>query len=86
MSANPVNVHVLADTGRLLVALRLLSEALEGRPQVVDCFLHAIDSGAQLVRVDQDRGSAAQTGQLRVRLEPSDWLLGFLAALGAGNV
>lgn len=85
-SAYPMTVQILATTDRLDKALRLLAKALDGRPEAVDCFLRALDSGTQLVRADQDCGSAAQTGQLWVRLEPSDWLLGFLAALGAGNV
>lgn len=82
----PISVEILATTDRLHEALRLLAKALDGRPEAVDCFLRALDSGTQLVRADLDDGSTSGACELRVGIEPSDWLLGFLAALGAGNV
>lgn len=63
-------------------ALSALSEIAKRVPQAVDAFLGLFQSSGELVRVDGERFPAASAGDLRVVLQPSDRLLGFVAAFG----
>lgn len=66
-------------------ALAAFAETVERCPEVVESFLGSLDSPRELVSVHVDRGTTAGAQQVRIRLEPSDRLLEFLAA-GAGDL
>ncbi len=79
-----LTLHV--DTSAAQAAMARLAALAEGRPQVGERFLGLLDAGEELFALQEDHGGAAGAGQLFMRLEPSDGLLGRLGAEGAGDV
>jgi hypothetical protein len=67
-------------------ARALLAEAPDGVLEGLERLLGPGDAAQQLVAVETDVDAAARTGELVVRLEPSDALRRLLAAAGAGDV
>lgn len=80
MSAPPVSVRLTCDAAPLISALAEVSakiaEGLFGLAQLPE----------DLVAVQCDGASAANAGEVCVRLYPSESLRGFVAALGARDV
>ena len=68
-------IRINCDTRPLLAYVELLEKSFGG-------LLKTLDLPPELVRVESDTSTAA-TGELMVRLYPSDALLSFAAALGA---
>lgn len=83
MAAINDTVSVVFDTRE---AVRLLAELSKLPLEVGQRLLDSLEAGAELFRVDANSAAAARTGELVVRLEPTDFLRGFMAAAGARNV
>lgn len=83
-ASRPVAVTIRADAGPLVAALSALAELADRLPEVRDGLLGPADFAKELVTLKPDALSAG-AGEIVVRLEPSDRLLGLLSAGGAGN-
>jgi hypothetical protein len=82
-----ITLHLItAHSPRLDVAISLLSKTAEHSREFVDLFLDTLGDRSQLVRLDVDDSAALSAGEIRIVLEPSERLLGFLAAAGARDV
>lgn len=68
------------------LAQRLLAELSEMPSEIGNRLVDALEGGAELFRLDCDSVAASRTGELVVRLEPTEFLRGFMAASGARNV
>jgi hypothetical protein len=75
-------IAITADATPFVKAIESLSELPF---EVVQRFLGCLEAGSQPVRFDLNGSSAAGTGDLRIVLQPSDFLLGFMAATGTGD-
>lgn len=83
-----MTIVIKADPEPLIDAVNVLVEfsQLVHLPQkVVDGLLGAVHAGAQIVRVDLDRRGTVIANELRVILNPSDFMVGFIAAVRALN-
>jgi hypothetical protein len=83
------NFEINADCGALLEALASIdrdSLAPETFCEIADRFFGLLDLPEKLVSVEFDSVLTSGAGVLTVRLNPSDCLLGFLAALRARNL
>lgn len=81
-----ITVSLNLDASRFEAALLLLEKLLDVRPEVVQGFLSGLHPRAKLFRIHQKGRSAVSALQVRVVLEPTNRLVAFLAASGAGNV
>ena len=77
---NTYKITLKIDTDPLLPTLKLL----KAFPEVIDGLVEVIGSANSLIRVEQNDLSA-DTGELLIRLHPSERLLSFMVAAGAGN-
>ena len=80
-----VRIHA-EESEHLKQALAQFAEVMQRSPLAVEEFL---DSGDPLVRVAHIRpesAAAERAGDVLLLFEPSDGLLKFLSAMGAGNV
>jgi hypothetical protein len=75
-----------APSERLNRAIALLAELAEHARESVDLFLDTLGDRSQLVRLDVDESAALSAAEIRIVLEPSERLLGFLSAAGAGDI
>lgn len=73
------------DTRAVQAAVSALGDLAKTRAEVVQEFLRTEDSLFDLRQIHAD-GLSACAGEVRLRLEPTDRLLRFLAACRAGNV
>lgn len=64
---------------------RLLAELAEPPSEIRDALLRAFEAGEELFLLETDDLLTRRTGEMLVRLKPTDRLLGLLAAAGAGN-
>jgi len=80
MIQSPVSVRLSLDAAPLLSALSKLST------KFADGLFDFAQLPDELVAVQCDEPSAAGAHEVCVRLDPSEGLRGFLAALGARNV
>lgn len=74
------------DAAPLIAALSAASALADRSLEVCEGLLGLLDLPQKLVSVECDFSSAATTGEVIVRLHPSDRLRILLAARGAGNV
>jgi hypothetical protein len=80
--ASPQNGHLpLIDAGALVQML-----AKESLPECGDSIVDLFDASLQSVIVEQDDLSTTGAGHLRVRLEPTNFLFGLVAAAWARDV
>lgn len=84
--AGPVTVTLRCDAAPLLSALQAVLDAsgAQGRAQLGDRLFRLCKFPDQLVAIKVDADPAA-ADQVIVRLDPSDRLLGLVAASGARN-
>lgn len=66
-------------------ATRLLAELGDAPSEIRDAFLGALEAGEQLFLLECDDRLACRTGEMIVRLQPTDRLIRLFAALGAGD-
>lgn len=78
-------VALRVDVDQIERDIALLAEAAQRLPKLAQALVHALDSGAELVRADLDGAFALGTGELRVRLQPADALAELVAAVRAGE-
>lgn len=78
----PLNVTLRVDSSTLVATL----EELSAFPEVADQFFNFLESGLELFRADTKGPAALATGDVWIRLEPSDRLLALLAAARAGHI
>lgn len=71
------------DAGRAHELLSALSDAAERFPELRDGVVDLLETGEQLFLLHTDGASAATTGEIVVRLDPSDSLLGLVSAFRA---
>jgi len=64
-------------------AISELKALADGFPEVVKRLLDRGEPFFELLGVDPDRHPAGGANELRTRLEPTEFLRGFIAALGA---
>lgn len=64
---------------------RLLAQLDDAPLEVRDAFLGALEAGEQLFLLKGDDLLTRRTGEMVVRLEPTDRLLGLFPAIRAGN-
>lgn len=76
-------VTVTANVQEFNDAIVLLAELAECFPQVVKTFIDGPEFLAKIRRVYCDRDSTLGAGNLRIIVKPSDFLIGFMAALRA---
>ena len=76
-------ITLTLDDSRFYSALSELKAFAELFPEVGKCLVSLLDSGAKLFRVHVESDAASGASELRTRLEPTDFMLGFLAALRA---
>lgn len=81
-----LTVALSLDASRFEAVLLLLEKLLDVRPEIVQGFLSGLHPRAKLFRIHQKRRGAVSALQVRVVLEPTNRLVAFLAASGAGNV
>lgn len=74
-----------ADTTKLTEALSFLSEALEAGSEVAHRLVDLLEPIEEFVSIEADLTPAPLAGEVVVRLNPSDRLLGLVAAVRAGN-
>jgi hypothetical protein len=72
-----LKITITADPSPFLEAVQLLFKAPR---EIGNRFIRAVEAGAELARVDLDSLSTSRTGNLRVVLEPADFLLELVAA------
>lgn len=75
-----------APSERLNRSIALLAELAEHARESVDLFLDTLGDRSQLVRLDVDESAALSAAEIRIVLEPSERLLGFLSAAWAGDI
>lgn len=80
------SLTLAVDASGLEAALTEAAVLLQSFPEVAKKLFGFGDPLAELVRFDSDIAAAAGTGELVVRLEPSDLLLRHLATLRARDV
>lgn len=73
-------VKLKAESGDFLASL---ADAAQILLEVRDALLGFLDSGEELVRMDSDASTASVTGELIVRLQPSDAFLGLMTTVRA---
>lgn len=79
-------VRIVSEIDPLLADIRALAPELAQAPaEFVDRFCSAVEAGVQLATVDLDGAAATAAGELRVVLQPSDFLRGLMAAVRARN-
>ncbi len=78
-----MNVVLKAEAVDLERALSALTELADRFPQAVEALICTPQLLAKIVRIDTDRQPAAPADEIRVLLKPSDFLLGYVAALRA---
>ena len=78
-----VTIHCNADM--LNEALGLLSDLAKRSTEAVQLFLNGLDDRSQLVRVDSDGFGALGASHTLIVFHPSDLLVEFLLAYGAGE-
>lgn len=83
MSAPDVTIHGVAEP--LNIAIGLLSHVAKTSPEVVLRFLNGLESGSDLVRVENIYFAAPGASHSLLILYPSKLLLDFFAALLAGD-
>lgn len=79
------SLEIFADSAALVASLSALTELAKTRGELVEAFLNALDTPAQLVRLDLDGLPAAGAGECRILFQPSDLLVEFLAASRTGE-
>lgn len=82
--AHSIRLCVISD--KLEAALSDLAGLAERLPDVVQSFFEGLLGRSDLVRFHSSDGPAGSAGEIWIRLEPSDRLLGLLAAFPAGNI
>ncbi len=83
--SNALALKISCNAAPLIVALASLKEIAERAPELVERFLHSLNSSSQLCRIDSDVLLAAGAGESGITFQPSDLLAEFLAAGGAGD-
>lgn len=68
----------------MTAAISALAELAERFPETRERLVDALESGTELFRIDRDSGAAARAGELVMRLEPSNFLRGLMAAADSG--
>lgn len=86
-----LSLRLVVRGDNLTPAIRELGTLLDGLPRelaekAADRLLGILDVPAKIVRVEGDGSAATGADEFAVRLEPSDLLLGFMAALRAGDI
>ena len=76
-------ITLTLDSGQLPGILSELEAFAELFPEVRNRLVNLLESGAKLFRVRVEADAASGACELRTRLEPTDFLLGFLAAIRA---
>lgn len=79
-------VKLVVDSSSVDRALASLAELAERFPEVVQRFLDGLDPRAKLFRIYPKRGFALRAGEVRIVLQPTNRLVHFLSAFGAGNI
>ena len=70
----------------LVRSMASLAKLAERSPKCVQRFFRSRKSFAKAIRIDEDLLPASVADEMRVVLQPSDRLVQFLAAMGAGDV
>ena len=83
ISPTSIDLRIAADDTPLNAALAALLQLAERFPERVELLLRGIGGASKLVRLDLDVLPASGASDLRVRFQPSDALLRFLAAMRA---
>lgn len=78
-------LQIQCDISALTAALDSLPEVSELSREVVERLLSGFDGRAQLVRIHVEDAVAGRTGDLRIALQPSNFLVDLLAAVRASE-
>ena len=76
-------VTLTTDTSDFSAALKLASEFADVSAEFRDGLVGLLEGGDELGCIDSDSTTTAATGELIVRLKPSDGLRSLLATMGA---
>ena len=76
-------ILLTVDTSQALGIISELEAFAELSPEVGKRLVNLLDTGAKLFRVHVESDAASGASELRTRLEPTDFMLGFLAAIRA---
>lgn len=77
-------IRIVADDSAFIETLSALVNSADLSLEIADNILSFLSFGDEIGSVDLDDTAASGAGYLRVLLKPSDSLLSFMAALGAG--
>ncbi|WP_140413377.1 hypothetical protein [Pandoraea sp. PE-S2T-3] len=80
------SIRLCVRSEKLELALRDLAGLAERLPNVVQSFFDGLLGSSDLVCFHSSDGAAGTAGEIWIRLEPSDRLLGLLAAFPTGNL
>lgn len=80
------SIRLCVKSDKLEAALRDLAGLAERLPNVVQSFFDGLLGCSELVCFHSGDGPAGTAGDVWIRLEPSDRLLGLLAAFPARNI
>lgn len=81
--AKPYDTFTMRFDGAAATAL--LAELAKASPEARNAFFSALDAGEHLFLLESDNSLTRRTGEMVVRLKPTDRLLGLLPTTGAGN-
>jgi hypothetical protein len=74
-----LEISISADASPILDVVGLLSEL---PLEVVNRFIDAVERGVEIARFDLNRPPASRACDLRITLQPSDFVLEFMSATG----